>query len=115
MTSILAKKKAFEKPKPAKGKTEAHFSLVHTVDYNITGWLNKNKDPLNESVVQLYQKSSVKLLPVLYPPAVEESDGGKKKGGSMMTVSSLLFLGVLCPQRCLQGSAAWKALGLGMG
>uniref|UniRef100_A0A8C2XQK4 Myosin heavy chain n=1 Tax=Cyclopterus lumpus TaxID=8103 RepID=A0A8C2XQK4_CYCLU len=70
----LGKNKAFEKPKPAKGKAEAHFSLVHyagTVDYNITGWLDKNKDPLNESVIQLYQKSNVKLLPVLYPPVVE--------------------------------------------
>ncbi len=70
----LGKCKAFEKPKPAKGKAEAHFSLVHyagTVDYNISGWLDKNKDPLNESVLQLYQKSSVKLLAHLYPPAVE--------------------------------------------
>uniref|UniRef100_A0A8C5BJ68 Myosin motor domain-containing protein n=1 Tax=Gadus morhua TaxID=8049 RepID=A0A8C5BJ68_GADMO len=67
----LGKTKAFEKPKPAKGKAEAHFSLMHyagIVDYNITGWLDKNKDPLNDSVVQLYQKSSNKLLPVLYPP-----------------------------------------------
>ncbi|CAK6970122.1 myosin heavy chain%2C fast skeletal muscle-like [Scomber scombrus] len=71
----LGKNKAFEKPKPAKGKAEAHFSLVHyagTVDYNISGWLDKNKDPLNESVIQLYQKSSVKLLSLLYPPAVAE-------------------------------------------
>ncbi|KAM4634215.1 myosin heavy chain, fast skeletal muscle-like [Polymixia lowei] len=90
----LGKNKAFEKPKPAKGKAEAHFSLVHyagTVDYNISGWLDKNKDPLNDSVVQLYQKSGVKLLPVLYPPAAPEEPGkkgGKKKGGSMQTVSS---------------------------
>ena len=65
----LGKTKAFEKPKPAKGKAEAHFALVHyagTVDYNITGWLDKNKDPLNDSVVQLYQKSSIKLLAMLY-------------------------------------------------
>ena len=70
----LGKNRAFEKPKPGKGKAEAHFSLVHyagTVDYNVTGWLDKNKDPLNDSVVQLYQKSSNKLLPVLYPPVVE--------------------------------------------
>ncbi|CAL8405958.1 unnamed protein product [Arctogadus glacialis] len=91
----LGKTKAFEKPKPAKGKAEAHFAMVHyagIVDYNITGWLDKNKDPLNDSVVQLYQKSSNKLLPVLYPPVVEEvggsKKGGKKKGGSMQTVSS---------------------------
>ncbi|XP_062409591.1 myosin heavy chain, fast skeletal muscle-like [Sardina pilchardus] len=92
----LGKTKAFEKPKPKKGHAEAHFSLVHyagTVDYNVSGWLDKNKDPLNDSVVQLYQKSGVKLLPVLYPPVVEEAGGGgkkggKKKGGSMQTVSS---------------------------
>uniref|UniRef100_A0A4W6FNY2 Myosin, heavy chain b n=1 Tax=Lates calcarifer TaxID=8187 RepID=A0A4W6FNY2_LATCA len=97
----LGKTKAFEKPKPAKGKAEAHFSLVHyagTVDYNITGWLDKNKDPLNDSVVQLYQKSSNKLLSLLYAShaSAEESSGGggkkgggKKKGGSFQTVSAL--------------------------
>ncbi|XP_062409618.1 myosin heavy chain, fast skeletal muscle-like [Sardina pilchardus] len=90
----LGKTKAFEKPRPKKGCAEAHFSLVHyagTVDYNVGGWLDKNKDPLNDSVIQLYQKSGVKLLPVLYPPVVEETGGGgkkKKKGGSMQTVSS---------------------------
>ena len=71
----LGKNKAFEKPKPGKGKGEAHFSLVHyagTVDYSITGWLEKNKDPLNDSVVQLFQKSSVKLLATLYPPPEPE-------------------------------------------
>lgn len=65
----LGKSAPFQKPKPAKGKAEAHFSLVHyagTVDYNVLGWLDKNKDPLNDSVVQLYQKSSAKLLAFLY-------------------------------------------------
>uniref|UniRef100_A0A3P9C9J7 Myosin heavy chain, fast skeletal muscle-like n=1 Tax=Maylandia zebra TaxID=106582 RepID=A0A3P9C9J7_9CICH len=96
----LGKTKAFEKPKPGKGKAEAHFSLVHyagTVDYNITGWLDKNKDPLNDSVVQLYQKSSNKLLGFLYAAhaGAEEAaggggkKGGKKKGGSFQTVSAL--------------------------
>uniref|UniRef100_A0A8C2YGZ2 Myosin heavy chain, skeletal muscle, adult-like n=1 Tax=Coturnix japonica TaxID=93934 RepID=A0A8C2YGZ2_COTJA len=65
----LGKSSNFQKPKPAKGKVEAHFSLVHyagTVDYNITGWLEKNKDPLNETVIGLYQKSSVKTLALLF-------------------------------------------------
>uniref|UniRef100_R7VQM8 Myosin heavy chain, skeletal muscle, adult n=1 Tax=Columba livia TaxID=8932 RepID=R7VQM8_COLLI len=65
----LGKSSNFQKPKPAKGKAEAHFSLVHyagTVDYNITGWLEKNKDPLNETVIGLYQKSSVKTLVLLF-------------------------------------------------
>nr|XP_057926212.1 myosin heavy chain, fast skeletal muscle-like [Doryrhamphus excisus] len=95
----LGKSAPFQKPKPAKGKAEAHFALVHyagTVDYNVTGWLDKNKDPLNDSVVQLYQKSSVKLLAHLYAAhagAEAESGGGKKagkkKGGSFQTVSAL--------------------------
>lgn len=65
----LGKNNCFLKPKPVKGKPESHFTLVHyagNVDYNITGWLVKNKDPLNESVVQLYQKSSVKILAMFY-------------------------------------------------
>ncbi|XP_041944180.1 myosin heavy chain, fast skeletal muscle-like [Alosa sapidissima] len=97
----LGKTKCFEKPKPVKGKPEAHFTLAHyagKVDYNITNWLEKNKDPLNDSVVQLYAKSAVKLLAHLYaaPTAAEveaASKGGgkkgKKKGGSFQTVSAL--------------------------
>uniref|UniRef100_A0A8C4M3J8 Myosin heavy chain 1 n=1 Tax=Equus asinus TaxID=9793 RepID=A0A8C4M3J8_EQUAS len=94
----LGKSNNFQKPKPVKGKPEAHFSLIHyagTVDYNITGWLDKNKDPLNETVVGLYQKSSVKTLALLFSgPASADAEaggkkGGKKKGSSFQTVSAL--------------------------
>ncbi|KAL7989388.1 hypothetical protein Chor_012054 [Crotalus horridus] len=93
----LGKCKNFEKPKPGKGKAEAHFSLVHyagTVDYNISGWLEKNKDPLNESVIQLYQKSSMKTLALLFADRPADAEGGskkagKKKGSSFQTVSAL--------------------------
>ncbi|XP_033923652.1 myosin heavy chain, skeletal muscle, adult-like [Melopsittacus undulatus] len=97
----LGKSNNFQKPKPGKGKAEAHFSLVHyagTVDYNITGWLEKNKDPLNETVIGLYQKSSVKTLALLFASVGGEAEasgggggkkGGKKKGSSFQTVSAL--------------------------
>ncbi|XP_028302725.1 myosin heavy chain, fast skeletal muscle-like [Gouania willdenowi] len=93
----IGKSAPFQKPKPAKGKAEAHFALVHyagTVEYNVTGWLDKNKDPLNDSVVQLYQKSSMKLLALLYFTHSSGDDAkggkkGKKKGGSFQTVSAL--------------------------
>ncbi|NXO17058.1 MYH6 protein, partial [Oriolus oriolus] len=65
----LGKSANFGKPRNVKGKSEAHFSLIHyagTVDYNILGWLEKNKDPLNETVVGLYQKSALKLLANLF-------------------------------------------------
>ncbi|KAH0629552.1 hypothetical protein JD844_011704 [Phrynosoma platyrhinos] len=74
----LGKSANFQKPKPAKGKLEAHFSLVHyagIVDYNISGWLEKNKDPLNETVVALYQKSSIKILANLYATFATLEDG----------------------------------------
>ncbi|XP_072339206.1 myosin-3-like [Scyliorhinus torazame] len=93
----LGKSVNFQKPRVAKGKTEAHFSLVHyagTVDYNITAWLDKNKDPLNETVMGLYQKSSLKVLAHLYSSAGSPAEGTvkkgtKKKGSSFQTVSAL--------------------------
>ena len=65
----LGKSPNFQKPRIVKGRVEAHFSLVHyagVVDYNIGNWLVKNKDPLNETVVGLYQKSNLKLLSLLF-------------------------------------------------
>uniref|UniRef100_A0A673CNU0 Myosin-7-like n=1 Tax=Sphaeramia orbicularis TaxID=375764 RepID=A0A673CNU0_9TELE len=97
----LGKSPNFQKPRVVKGKAEAHFSLVHyagTVDYNISNWLVKNKDPLNETVVGLYQKSTLKLLSMLFigyagadsaQDAGGKGKGGKKKGSSFQTVSAL--------------------------
>ncbi|XP_061079385.1 myosin-1B-like isoform X2 [Conger conger] len=95
----LGKNSNFQKPKLAKGKVESHFSLVHyagTVDYNIASWLEKNKDPLNDTVVQLYQKAGLKLLSQLFATyasadadGVGSKKGGKKKGSSFQTVSAL--------------------------
>ncbi|KAG7234152.1 hypothetical protein INR49_005752, partial [Caranx melampygus] len=93
----LGKNSIFQKPKPSKGKAEAHFSLMHyagTVDYNISGWLEKNKDPLNDTVVQLYQKASLKLLSQLFATyasanADASKKSAKKKGSSFQTVSAL--------------------------
>ena len=76
----LGKSNNFQKPRNVKGKQEAHFSLIHyagTVDYNILGWLEKNKDPLNETVVGLYQKSSLKLMATLFS-SYASADVGKR-------------------------------------
>ncbi|KJH51244.1 myosin head [Dictyocaulus viviparus] len=57
----LGKHPNFEKPKPPKGKqSEAHFAMRHyagTVRYNVTNWLEKNKDPLNDTVVSVMKAS----------------------------------------------------------
>uniref|UniRef100_A0A8C2IYM2 Myosin heavy chain 7 n=1 Tax=Cyprinus carpio TaxID=7962 RepID=A0A8C2IYM2_CYPCA len=90
----LGKSANFQKPRIVKGKPEAHFSLVHyagTVDYNINNWLVKNKDPLNETVVGLYQKSTMKLLSILFAnyASADSAKEKKKKGSSFQTVSAL--------------------------
>uniref|UniRef100_A0AAY5EH99 Myosin heavy chain 7 n=1 Tax=Electrophorus electricus TaxID=8005 RepID=A0AAY5EH99_ELEEL len=95
----IGKSPNFQKPRIVKGKPEAHFSLIHyagTVDYNINNWLVKNKDPLNETVVGLYQKSTMKLLSYLFAnySGADSGSGGKtkekkKKGSSFQTVSAL--------------------------
>uniref|UniRef100_A0A8C3PZ60 Myosin-7B n=1 Tax=Chrysolophus pictus TaxID=9089 RepID=A0A8C3PZ60_CHRPC len=98
----LGKSPNFQKPRPdKKRKYEAHFELVHyagVVPYNIIGWLDKNKDPLNETVVAVFQKSQNKLLASLYENYVGSSSeephkpGSKekrKKAASFQTVSQL--------------------------
>ncbi|KAM9337638.1 myosin-7-like [Symphorus nematophorus] len=94
----LGKSPNFQKPRIVKGKPEAHFSLGHyagIVDYNITNWLEKNKDPLNETVVGLFQKSTLKVLANLFigyagaDSGGKGGKGGKKKGSSFQTVSAL--------------------------
>ncbi|MFH4975774.1 hypothetical protein AB6A40_002483 [Gnathostoma spinigerum] len=101
----LGKHPNFEKAKPPKGKQgEAHFAMRHyagTVRYNVMNWLEKNKDPLNDTVVSV-MKSSKKneLLNTVWKDYVTQEEaaesvakGGeaKKKGksGSFLTVSML--------------------------
>ncbi|NXP85105.1 MYH7 protein, partial [Passerina amoena] len=95
----IGKSPNFQKPRPdKKRKYEAHFEVVHyagVVPYNIVGWLDKNKDPLNETVVSVFQKSQNKLLASLYENYVgsasgeEPSHSKRKKAASFQTVSQL--------------------------
>ncbi|XP_076163005.1 myosin heavy chain isoform X9 [Ptiloglossa arizonensis] len=98
----LGKSPNYLKPKPPKpGQQAAHFAIGHyagNVPYNITGWLEKNKDPLNDTVVDQFKKSANKLLVEIFADHPGQSGdtggggGGKggrgKKGGGFSTVSS---------------------------
>ncbi|XP_006569868.1 myosin heavy chain, muscle isoform X31 [Apis mellifera] len=97
----LGKSPNYLKPKPPKpGQQPAHFAIGHyagNVPYNITGWLEKNKDPLNDTVVDQFKKSGNKLLVEIFADHPGQSGdagggGGKggrgKKGGGFSTVSS---------------------------
>ena len=82
--NCLGKSVAFIKP-----KGDAHFGCCHyagTVNYNITGWLEKNKDPLNDTVVDQLKKGSNELMVILFAnhpgqsaPAEEKGKGGTWK------------------------------------
>ena len=88
------------KPKD-KSIDEPHFEIHHyagTVGYNVTDWLQKNKDPLNTTVVDLFKKSSSKIMQSLWADFAGTDEtakkstgkGGKRqKGGSFQTVSAL--------------------------
>ncbi|XP_013100166.1 myosin heavy chain, muscle isoform X22 [Stomoxys calcitrans] len=94
----LGKSAPFQKPKPPKpGQQAAHFAIGHyagVVAYNITGWLEKNKDPLNDTVVDQFKKSKNALLVEIFADHPGQSGGGDakggrgKKGGGFATVSS---------------------------
>uniref|UniRef100_A0A3B4VMY1 Myosin-7B-like n=1 Tax=Seriola dumerili TaxID=41447 RepID=A0A3B4VMY1_SERDU len=94
----LGKSLNFQRPRPdKKRKYETHFEVVHyagVVPYNITGWLDKNRDPLNETVVALFQKSSNKLMAGLFENYITsdpkaETKHRKRKAASFQTVSQL--------------------------
>jgi len=89
MTKHLGKHKSFGKPKPAKkGKPEAHFEVHHyagTVGYNVTGWLYKNKDPVNDAIIGMMGSAGNEVVALVFQ---EKDDGTKKKGSSMMTISA---------------------------
>ena len=102
LKASLGKLPIFLKPQ-SKTDTRAHFAISHyagIVSYNVTNWLEKNKDPVNDSVVEVLKSTStVKLLVHLWldhpgqPTTTPKEEGKKKKkGGGGKTVSSVYLV-----------------------
>ena len=94
--NLLGKCPNFNKPDP-KPDPNAHFAIVHyaaKVSYNLTGWLEKNKDPLNDTIVEMMKNGTNALIKVIYadhpgqPMEAPKDQGGSKKKGGGKTVSS---------------------------
>lgn len=96
----LGKSTPFAKPQ-SKTDKNAHFAIIHyagIVSYNVTGWLEKNKDPVNDTVVDVLKRASNELLVFLWrehpgqssPP--DDKGKKKKKGGGGKTVSSVYLV-----------------------
>merc|ERR1719163_2060650 len=97
----LGKCGPFAKPQ-SKTDKNAHFAVIHyagTVSYNVTGWLEKNKDPVNDTIVDVLKRSTNNLLVFLWRehpgqsnPPEEDDKKKKKKGGGAKTVSSVYLV-----------------------
>merc|ERR1712240_353272 len=94
-TNLLGKWTQFAKPNP-RPDPDAHFAVIHyaaTVSYNLTGWLEKNKDPLNDTIVEMIKNGSNELAIKCFAdhpgqPAETPKDQERKKGKGGKTVSS---------------------------
>merc|ERR1712042_332354 len=95
-SNMLGKWSQFAKPNP-RPDPDAHFAIIHyaaTVSYNLTGWLEKNKDPLNDTIVEMIKNGSNALMVRCFadhpghPLEAPKDDGGRKKKGGGKTVSS---------------------------
>merc|ERR1719483_658582 len=98
----LGKLPNFCKPQ-SKTDPNAHFACSHyagIVSYNVTSWLEKNADPVNDTVVDVLKQGSNALMVYLWrehpgQPLVnpeEDPTKKKKKGGSSKTVSSVYLV-----------------------
>merc|ERR1719225_2315236 len=95
MTNLLGKWTQFAKPNP-RPDPDAHFAIIHyaaTVSYNLTGWLEKNKDPLNDTIVEMIKNGSNALMIACFAdhpgqPLEPPKDQDRKKKGGGKTVSS---------------------------
>merc|ERR1719402_110878 len=95
MSNMLGKWSQFAKPNP-RPDPDAHFAVIHyaaTVSYNLTGWLEKNKDPLNDTIVEMIKNGSNSLMVRSFAdhpgqPLEAPKDQDRKKKGGGKTVSS---------------------------
>merc|ERR1712001_369355 len=97
----LGKSPPFAKPQ-SKTDKNAHFAVIHyagTVSYNVTAWLEKNKDPVNDTVVDILKQGSNALLLHLWRdhpgqsnPPEEDKSKKKKKGSGPKTVPSVYLV-----------------------
>merc|ERR1719440_2078364 len=104
LKASLGKLPVFLKPQ-SKTDKNAHFAISHyagIVSYNVTGWLEKNKDPVNDTVVEVMKSTSTCALLVLLwedhpgqPTTAPKDEGKKKKKGGGKTVSSVYLVSLV--------------------
>jgi len=85
--NLLGKSPVFLKKQPGSKDKNAHFAIAHyagIVNYNLGDWLTKNKDPVNDTVVDQLKKADNQLVVYLFrdhpgqPEEAEKKEKGKK-------------------------------------
>merc|ERR1719208_429397 len=104
LKASVGKLPVFLKPQ-SKTDKNARFAISHyagIVSYNVTGWLEKNKDPVNDTVVEVMKSTSTCALLVLLwedhpgqPTTAPKEEGKKKKKGGGKTVSSVYLVSLI--------------------
>merc|ERR1712001_282963 len=98
-TGHLGKSAPMAKPQ-SKTDKNAHFAIIHyagTVSYNVTGWLDKNKDPVNDTVVDVLKRGTCELMKTVWADhpgqsAPPDNEKKKKKKGGGKTVASVYLV-----------------------
>merc|ERR1712045_25923 len=83
--NLLGKSPVFLKKQAGSKDKNAHFAIAHyagIVNYNLTDWLTKNKDPVNDTVVDQMKKAENALVVYLFRdhPGQPEEEVKKEKG-----------------------------------
>merc|ERR1712042_8876 len=85
-----AQNKAYTKPTPKQSKQGMGDFILHhyagSVGYSVAGWLEKNKDPINEHTAQLFSKATDGLVSHLFQD-YNPDKATKRKGSAFQTVS----------------------------
>merc|ERR1711981_631554 len=105
-SQLLGKCAPFAKPDKNAPDKFAHFAIIHyagTVSYNVTAWLEKNKDPVNDTVVDVLKRGSNPLLVFLWrehpgqpleepPEEIDPKTGKKKKKKAVAKTVTSVYL-----------------------
>uniref|UniRef100_A0A7M5X456 Myosin heavy chain n=1 Tax=Clytia hemisphaerica TaxID=252671 RepID=A0A7M5X456_9CNID len=86
------KNASYTKPTPKQAKQGGGDFILHhyagSVGYSVPGWLEKNKDPINENSAQLFAKATDPLVRHLFQDYNPDVTGGRsRKGSAFQTVS----------------------------
>ncbi|KAK0400295.1 hypothetical protein QR680_003443 [Steinernema hermaphroditum] len=81
----------FAKSKQSSRNTSvSHFTVIHyagSIPYNIDGWVEKNRDSVDQNILDVLSRSENELIRELFPPVVQEMTRSRRGNLTSATVS----------------------------